>query len=525
MSDFPLPCKSCFTNPKLVACQRGLPVSQWRKPFGHKASLQNLAAGVVDSPELFGTSKNIYRLAAATPIVCAAGLCVRRRYHKFNHVRNSFCTRACGGSEENATSFVCTAGAGAEGTRYYWDWRPSVRIHFERAVPATSVPSDRFPSETDSKYAVVMVHGFGAEGSYFTSQLRAISQAGGAAYAVDLFGQGQSWPLKNPTGGNNDAEWGWGESLVEDFTDGLAFGEPTWIEQLTDFIRKVVPEKRVYLLGNSVGGYVVAKAAAGKLHGDPKIRGLVLANPTPFWGWTQEGFTPWDGTLPVPGWVRPLATVWYRGLQANIDAMLQTVYAIPENDVVEARVGNLARRIGEAASHPMGPAAFASILFAPKQEPSFGDALDRLALKELPVLLIYGDDDPWIVPFWARRAANRLDAGNCGEYYAISPAGHCPHHEAPAAFNQILVSWISRFESKSLSAVLLERGSSMEGLLFIEEDVPIEAVVDGEERKQRELSVLEAISKTVQIAVNGATQEGSNARRSREGLAMIERRL
>jgi len=64
MSDFPLPCKSCFTNPKLVACQRGLPVSQWRKPFGHKASLQNLAAGVVDSPELFGTSKNIYRLAA-----------------------------------------------------------------------------------------------------------------------------------------------------------------------------------------------------------------------------------------------------------------------------------------------------------------------------------------------------------------------------------------------------------------------------------------------------------------------------
>jgi len=205
--------------------------------------------------------------------------------------------------------------------------------------------------------------------------------------------------------------------------------------------------------------------------------------------------------------------------------MLQTVYAIPENDVVEARVGNLARRIGEAASHPMGPAAFASILFAPKQEPSFGDALDRLALKELPVLLIYGDDDPWIVPFWARRAANRLDAGNCGEYYAISPAGHCPHHEAPAAFNQILVSWISRFESKSLSAVLLERGSSMEGLLFIEEDVPIEAVVDGEERKQRELSVLEAISKTVQIAVNGATQEGSNARRSREGLAMIERRL
>ncbi|CAK0908278.1 unnamed protein product, partial [Prorocentrum cordatum] len=62
------------------------------------------------------------------------------------------------------------------------------------------------------------------------------------------------------------------------------------------------------------------------------------------------------------------------------------------------------------------------------------------------VLLLYGEDDPWIVPFWARRAADRVSAG-VGEYYAISPAGHCPHHEAPAAFNTVLLNWLQRIDS------------------------------------------------------------------------------
>lgn len=104
----------------------------------------------------------------------------------------------------------------------------------------------------------------------------------------------------------------------------------------------------------------------------------------------------------------------------------------------------LAKRISDAASHPMGSAAFASILFAPKQEPSYGDALDMLAAEGLPILLLYGDDDPWIVPFWAWRSARRVEA--TGEYYALSPAGHCPHHEAPEAFNSVLLDWLARIE-------------------------------------------------------------------------------
>lgn len=312
-----------------------------------------------------------------------------------------------------------------------------------------------------------MVHGFGAESGYYASQLEAVAKAGVAAYAVDLLGQGRSWPSKDPAPSeepskdDEEATWGWGDKLDETFEPGLKFGEPAWLDQLTAFVREAVPEERVYLLGNSLGGYLAAKMAARESGSPGKVRGLILANATPFWGWTREGLTPWDGRLPAPGWTRPLATAWFGALRGNIESLLGIVYAMPDNDIVRGALHDISGRIADAASHPMGAAAFASILFAPQQEPSFGDALDTLAGQDLPMLLLYGEDDPWILPWWAERAARRVDRS--GEYYAISPAGHCPHHEAPAAFNRVLVDWLRRAEGKSPGAALLAVGESLEG--------------------------------------------------------------
>ena len=28
-------------------------------------------------------------------------------------------------------------------------------------------------------------------------------------------------------------------------------------------------------------------------------------------------------------------------------------------------------------------------------------------------------------------------------YWEVSPAGHCPHHEAPEAFNALLLAWLN----------------------------------------------------------------------------------
>jgi len=297
----------------------------------------------------------------------------------------------------------------------------------------------------------------------------------------DLFGQGRSWPAKDPTsdarssaeavqeGGGGTAvaeEWGWGSSIQSSFRKDFAFGEPTWLRQVARFLQEVVSEKDVYLLGNSLGGYLAAKVAALDVACEgqsSRIRGLILANATPFWGWTREGFTPWDGRLPAPFWVKPLATLWFGALRANIGSMLRLVYADPDNDDVCADLVALAQRIEDSSAHPMGASAFASILFAPQQSPSFGDALDSLAEQGLPTLLLYGNDDPWIVPWWAERAAQRVAAAR-GEYYAISPAGHCPHHEAPAAFNQMLLRWLSRRRAESISGDSSEQEEDLEVL-------------------------------------------------------------
>lgn len=46
----------------------------------------------------------------------------------------------------------------------------------------------------------------------------------------------------------------------------------------------------------------------------------------------------------------------------------------------------------------------------------------------MPMCMIYGKEDPWVVPFWGQRAKQRNPDAI---YYELSPAGHCPHHEAP----------------------------------------------------------------------------------------------
>ena len=42
--------------------------------------------------------------------------------------------------------------------------------------------------------------------------------------------------------------------------------------------------------------------------------------------------------------------------------------------------------------------------------------------------------------FWARRLKRRVPAV---DYFSLSPAGHCPHHEVPNAVNTVLREWIA----------------------------------------------------------------------------------
>eukprot|EP00882_Tetradesmus_deserticola_P011248 GHRQ01011898.1.p1 GENE.GHRQ01011898.1~~GHRQ01011898.1.p1 ORF type:complete len:139 (+),score=61.50 GHRQ01011898.1:613-1029(+) len=67
-----------------------------------------------------------------------------------------------------------------------------------------------------------------------------------------------------------------------------------------------------------------------------------------------------------------------------------------------------------------------------------------LAAIACPVCLAYGRDDPWVVPMWGQRLKRALPAA---QYLELAPAGHCPHHEVPAAINSIVTSWVAAVEA------------------------------------------------------------------------------
>ena len=53
-------------------------------------------------------------------------------------------------------------------------------------------------------------------------------------------------------------------------------------------------------------------------------------------------------------------------------------------------------QIIEPTSNKHGESVFTSILFAPKPEHSFEEYLDKMKAHKIPLLMLYGKEDPWV---------------------------------------------------------------------------------------------------------------------------------
>jgi pimeloyl-ACP methyl ester carboxylesterase len=105
----------------------------------------------------------------------------------------------------------------------YYDWRYGARIRYLRAG-ATGPP-------------LLLAHGFGVGAYHFERNISALAQSGHRVYAVDVLGQGSSWPTRDCTP-----------------EDGpFCYSADTWTEQLHHFIQEQIGEP-VYMVGNSLGG-------------------------------------------------------------------------------------------------------------------------------------------------------------------------------------------------------------------------------------------------------------------------------
>ncbi|CAJ1364924.1 unnamed protein product [Effrenium voratum] len=318
----------------------------------------------------------------------------------------------------------------------FWQWKEGITVHYAKA--------SKLPSDT----AVVLLHGFGVASFHYEHQFAPLSQAGYTVYAMDNVGAGLSWPDRDPAPGGPQlhvagSQWGFGSPDPQ--YEDMVIGEDLWVQQIKDFISQLVAEPKVILAGNSLGGYLTVLATAFMEDSTlQRIKGVALLNATPFWGWIPNraknpglhSAFPWKGRLPVPRSVRALALTWYNTLRNpdSIEWLLNFVTVNP------AGVGHqLPVRIAAMADHPNGAAAFSQILFTPQAELSFEDALQQVVARKVPALLLYGREDPWIVPYWGARAYMTAPSA---DYFQVSPSGHCPHFESPAAVNAALLRWL-----------------------------------------------------------------------------------
>jgi pimeloyl-ACP methyl ester carboxylesterase len=59
-----------------------------------------------------------------------------------------------------------------------------------------------------------------------------------------------------------------------------------------------------------------------------------------------------------------------------------------------------------------------------------------------PLLVIWGENDPWTPIAGAAIYQQERETGPDVEFVAIPNAGHCPHDEKPDAVNPLILTWL-----------------------------------------------------------------------------------
>ncbi|XP_051123697.1 pheophytinase, chloroplastic-like [Andrographis paniculata] len=328
----------------------------------------------------------------------------------------------------------------------FWEWKPKLTVHYETAG-----------SENVDSPAVLFLPGFGVGSFHYEKQLKDLGREC-RAWALDFLGQGLSLPCEDPTSsssgldGEGNNAWGFGDES-ETWAEELVFSIDLWRDQVRYFIEEVIKEP-VYLVGNSLGGFVALYFAAC----NPElVKGVTLLNATPFWGFLpnrnrsprlSRAF-PWAGTFPFPPGIRRLTEIMWAKISdpQSISEVLKQVYADHSTEIEQVYA-----RILETTQHPAAAASFGSIIFAPQGQLSFDEALIQCRTNKTPICLMYGREDPWVRPVWGLQVKRRVPDA---PYYEISPAGHCPHDEAPEVVNFLLRGWIKNLESRGSIALPL----------------------------------------------------------------------
>lgn len=259
---------------------------------------------------------------------------------------------------------------------------------------------------------LVLIHGFGASIGHWRKNIAPLASAGYRVYALDLLGFGAS------------------DKPVLDYSLDL------WLEQLTAFWQTHIQQPTVWV-GNSIGALLTLMVLAQRK--EMAIAGVLLnaagglnhrPEELPFpLNWIMGGFTQLVAS-PVFG---PLVFNQVR----RKSRIRQTLYQVYGDR--QAVTEELVEMLYTPSCHPNAPQVFASILTAPAGEPP----QTLLAQVTQPLLILWGDQDPWTPISASGLYQERAAQDPQSAFYALSGAGHCPHDEQPTQVNQYILDWLA----------------------------------------------------------------------------------
>jgi pimeloyl-ACP methyl ester carboxylesterase len=258
---------------------------------------------------------------------------------------------------------------------------------------------------------LLLIHGFGASIGHWQKNIPVLAEAGYQVFALDLLGFGAS------------------DKAPVDYTLEL------WESQIVDFWTEFINQPTIFI-GNSIGALLALMLVTNH----PAIaEGGVLINCA-------------GGLNHRPGDLNPILSFVMAGFGKLVSSPVtgnfifnnirrksqirRTLYQVYRDR--RAVTDDLVEMLYQPSCDPGAQQVFASVLTAPPgQTPS-----QLLPQLKRPLLVIWGEKDPWTPVAGAKIYQDLADNNPDVEFQIIPNAGHCPHDENPEEVNAQVIQWL-----------------------------------------------------------------------------------
>ncbi|MDY6940076.1 MAG: alpha/beta fold hydrolase [Cyanobacteriota bacterium] len=283
--------------------------------------------------------------------------------------------------------------------KQFWQWQGH---QIQYAVLGTGQP-------------LVLIHGFGASIGHWRKNIPVLAEAGYQVFALDLLG----------FGGSDKAP--------------ISYSLELWQDLLQAFWKTHIDRPTIWI-GNSIGALLALMVAANH----PQMTaGAVLLNCAGGLNHRPEELTfplRWVmGTFAQLIGSKSVGPFLFERIRAK-HRIRRTLYQVYRNR--EAVTDELVDLLYQPSCDPGAQQVFASVLTAPPG-PSPAQLLPRV---QCPLLVLWGEDDPWTPVKGAQIFQQTNDSI---EFISIPNAGHCPHDEHPDIVNSQILRWLSEVLERS----------------------------------------------------------------------------